>query len=71
MNRVNRFLTCYFIIGSYQLLTDGHPSLVLDKCSDYWDGVGLRTMSGTVSICSMEESYLVLNRFMHIDGKED
>ncbi|KAI7885791.1 hypothetical protein K492DRAFT_123348 [Lichtheimia hyalospora FSU 10163] len=34
--------------GSYQLLTDGHPSLVLDKCSDYWDGVGLRTMSGTM-----------------------
>ncbi|KAL1926772.1 hypothetical protein VTP01DRAFT_5418 [Rhizomucor pusillus] len=31
--------------GSYQLLTDGHPALVLDKCSDYWDGSGLSTMS--------------------------
>ncbi|KAG0183213.1 hypothetical protein DFQ29_008573 [Apophysomyces sp. BC1021] len=34
--------------GSYQLLTDGHPSLVLDKCSDYWDGSSLQTMSGTM-----------------------
>ncbi|KAI8076326.1 uncharacterized protein BX664DRAFT_344388 [Halteromyces radiatus] len=31
--------------GSYQLLTDGHPALVLDKCSDYWDGTSLQTMS--------------------------
>jgi hypothetical protein len=35
--------------GSYQLLTDGHPSLVMDKCSDYWDGNSLQTMSETVS----------------------
>ncbi|KAI7850621.1 hypothetical protein BDC45DRAFT_518069 [Circinella umbellata] len=34
--------------GSYQLLTDGHPSLVLDKCSDYWDGNGLQTMCHTM-----------------------
>ncbi|KAI8393406.1 uncharacterized protein BYT42DRAFT_5272 [Radiomyces spectabilis] len=34
--------------GSYQLLTDGHPSLVLDKCSDYWDGNALQTMSETM-----------------------
>ncbi|KAF7726482.1 hypothetical protein EC973_008717 [Apophysomyces ossiformis] len=34
--------------GSYQLLTDGHPSLVLDKCSDYWDGSSLQTMSETM-----------------------
>ncbi|CAO3692490.1 unnamed protein product [Rhizopus stolonifer] len=34
--------------GSYQLLTDGHPSLVMDKCSDYWDGTSLQTMSGTM-----------------------
>ena len=38
-----------YYIGSYQLLTDGHPSLVLDKCSDYWDGNGLQTMCHTVS----------------------
>ncbi|KAI8970790.1 hypothetical protein BDB01DRAFT_731425 [Pilobolus umbonatus] len=25
--------------------TDGHPSLVMDKCSDYWDGQSLQTMS--------------------------
>lgn len=34
--------------GSYQLLTDGHPSLVMDKCSDYWDGNSLQTMSETM-----------------------
>ncbi|KAI7868213.1 uncharacterized protein EV154DRAFT_432195 [Mucor mucedo] len=34
--------------GSYQLLTDGHPSLVMDKCSDYWDGSSLQTMSETM-----------------------
>ncbi|CEI97849.1 hypothetical protein RMCBS344292_11974 [Rhizopus microsporus] len=34
--------------GSYQLLTDGHPSLVMDKCSDYWDGTSLQTMSETM-----------------------
>ncbi|CEP15135.1 hypothetical protein [Parasitella parasitica] len=34
--------------GSYQLLTDGHPSLVIDKCSDYWDGNSLQTMSETM-----------------------
>ncbi|KAI8140299.1 hypothetical protein BJV82DRAFT_671729 [Fennellomyces sp. T-0311] len=34
--------------GSYQLLTDGHPALVLDKCSDYWDGNGLQTMCDTM-----------------------
>ncbi|KAI9008463.1 hypothetical protein CLU79DRAFT_512000 [Phycomyces nitens] len=33
---------------SYQLLTDGHPTLVLEKCSDYWDGSALRTMSETM-----------------------
>ncbi|KAI8645616.1 hypothetical protein BD408DRAFT_360915 [Parasitella parasitica] len=33
---------------SYQLLTDGHPSLVMDKCSDYWDGNSLQTMSETM-----------------------
>jgi hypothetical protein len=37
-------------LGSYQLLTDGHPSLVMDKCSDYWDGTSLQTMSETVNI---------------------
>ncbi|KAL9541791.1 hypothetical protein PS6_010137 [Mucor atramentarius] len=35
-------------VGSYQLLTDGHPSLVMDKCSDYWDGNSLQTMSETM-----------------------
>ena len=35
--------------GSYQLLTDGHPVLVLDKCSDYWDGKILQTISRKVS----------------------
>ncbi|KAI9276049.1 hypothetical protein BY458DRAFT_454486 [Sporodiniella umbellata] len=34
------------VSGSYQLLTDGHPALVMDKCSDYWDGTSLQTMSG-------------------------
>ncbi|KAI7862736.1 hypothetical protein BDF14DRAFT_1851990 [Spinellus fusiger] len=33
---------------SYQLLTDGHPALVLEKCSDYWDGIALQTMSETM-----------------------
>ncbi|KAL0077233.1 hypothetical protein F4703DRAFT_1743001 [Phycomyces blakesleeanus] len=28
--------------------TDGHPTLVLEKCSDYWDGSALQTMSETM-----------------------
>ncbi|KAG9296240.1 hypothetical protein G9A89_014832 [Geosiphon pyriformis] len=31
--------------GSYQLLSDGHVEIILDSCSDYWDGKGLRTMN--------------------------
>ncbi|KAG2187033.1 hypothetical protein INT44_003261 [Umbelopsis vinacea] len=31
--------------GSYQLLSDGHLDLILDKCSDYWDGQSLRRMT--------------------------
>ncbi|CAG8604208.1 7716_t:CDS:10 [Paraglomus brasilianum] len=31
--------------GSYQLLSEGHAEVILDSCSDYWDGRGLRPMS--------------------------
>ncbi|RUS34188.1 hypothetical protein BC938DRAFT_482020 [Jimgerdemannia flammicorona] len=30
---------------TYQLLSDGHLELILDLCSDYWDGEGLQVMS--------------------------
>ncbi|CAG8755707.1 20063_t:CDS:10, partial [Dentiscutata erythropus] len=32
-------------VGSYQLLSDGHLEIILDNCSDYWDGQGLQSMS--------------------------
>ncbi|CAG8560568.1 4100_t:CDS:10 [Acaulospora morrowiae] len=31
--------------GSYQLLSDGHLEIILDHCSDYWNGQGLQVMS--------------------------
>nr|CAG8456084.1 11001_t:CDS:10 [Entrophospora candida] len=31
--------------GSYQLLSDGNLEIILDNCSDYWDGQGLRAMN--------------------------
>lgn len=36
--------------GSYQLLSDGHLDLILDKCSDYWDGQELRRMTDAVKL---------------------
>jgi len=39
----------YSDLGSYQLLSDGHLDLILDKCSDYWDGQSLRRMTDAVS----------------------
>ncbi|KAI9143013.1 hypothetical protein BKA69DRAFT_1173903 [Paraphysoderma sedebokerense] len=34
--------------GSYQLMTDGSLEIVLDLCSDYWDGEDLRPMQDQV-----------------------
>ncbi|CAG8582984.1 9449_t:CDS:2, partial [Acaulospora colombiana] len=31
--------------GSYQLLSDGHLEIILDNCSDYWNGLGLQVMN--------------------------
>lgn len=56
-------------IGSYQLLTDGHPSLVMDKCSDYWDGTSLQTMSETVLLRSKKDIHVLI--LFSLDGKED
>jgi hypothetical protein len=58
------------IIGSYQLLTDGHPSLVMDKCSDYWDGNSLQTMSETVN-CSKNIHFILFNDLLFLDGEKD
>jgi hypothetical protein len=44
---------------SYQLLSDGHLDLILDKCSDYWDGQELRRMTDTVSYHN-DGTYLTL-----------
>ncbi|CAM0141394.1 unnamed protein product [Umbelopsis sp. WA50703] len=40
---------------SYQLLSDGHLDLILDKCSDYWDGQELRRMTDTMEkkVCDL------------------
>jgi hypothetical protein len=47
----NPSLTLDRLSGSYQLLSDGHLDLVLDKCSDYWDGESLRRMTNAVNSC--------------------
>jgi len=41
--------------GSYQLLSEGHAEVILDSCSDYWDGRGLRPMSQAVSMAILWE----------------
>ncbi|CAG8502932.1 3042_t:CDS:10 [Ambispora gerdemannii] len=35
-------------LGTYQLLSDGHVEIILDNCSDYWDGEGLQAMTETI-----------------------
>ena len=32
-------------VGMYQLLTQGTADIVLDSCTDYWDGTTLRTLT--------------------------
>ncbi|CAG8462820.1 12166_t:CDS:10 [Ambispora leptoticha] len=32
-------------LGTYQLLSDGHVEIILDNCSDYWDGESLQPMT--------------------------
>ena len=31
----------YFFVGSLQLLTQGSADVVLEACTDYWDGKSL------------------------------
>ncbi|PKK76448.1 calcium ATPase [Rhizophagus irregularis] len=34
--------------GSFQLLSDGNIEIILDNCSDYWNGQGLHVMSEVI-----------------------
>lgn len=33
-----KFIPPFFSLGALQLLTQGSADVVLDACSDYWDG---------------------------------
>jgi hypothetical protein len=44
---IDRYLFIYSL-GRYQLLSDGNIEIILDNCSDYWDGQGLHVMSEVV-----------------------
>lgn len=36
-----KFIPVFFSLGALQLLTQGSADVVLDACSDYWDGTCL------------------------------
>ena len=52
----------FVFAGMCQLLTQGTADIVLDSCSDYWDGTTLRTLTDLDrSVISLHVRFLIIS----------